>query len=255
MRIEVLGCSGSIGIPSDGTTSFLVDDDVLIDAGTGACRLTFERLQTIEHVFLTHTHLDHICALPFIVDTVGVHRTRPLKVYASDETVNSLMLHIFNNLIWPDFTKIPNATNPVLEFVIIDDKQVIEIKGRKFKPVSVDHTVQAFGYIVSEPNGCWAFSGDTHATDAFYRHLNVLEDLRFVIIESAFPNSEEWIADLSKHLCPSRLSQELSKLSQPCDIWITHLKPKAYDTIVTELQQAQRLTSAGVLQAGQVLWV
>jgi hypothetical protein len=43
MQIRVLGCSGSIAAGSR-TTSFLVDDDVLVDAGTGVGDLTLDEM-------------------------------------------------------------------------------------------------------------------------------------------------------------------------------------------------------------------
>ena len=131
--VEVLGCSGSIGIPGQGTTCFLIDNDILIDAGTGLCELDFARLEQINHVLITHSHLDHICGLPFLIDTVGVERAQPLKVYGTLPTIRALQNHIFNEEIWPDFSKIPSAENPVLEYVEIKPEQVLTFGDRRGK--------------------------------------------------------------------------------------------------------------------------
>lgn len=56
MKLRILGCSGGIGGEHLRTTSLLVDDDVLIDAGTGVGDLPIADLARIDHVFLTHTH-------------------------------------------------------------------------------------------------------------------------------------------------------------------------------------------------------
>ncbi|MEE8345525.1 MAG: hypothetical protein V3R35_09305 [Woeseiaceae bacterium] len=37
----------------------LIDDDILLDAGTGIGDLALKDLRTIRHVFLTHAHLAH----------------------------------------------------------------------------------------------------------------------------------------------------------------------------------------------------
>ena len=66
MRIEVLGCSGGIGDDRH-STSFLIDDDILLDAGSGAMRLTRAAMARIDHVFITHSHLDHILSLPLLL--------------------------------------------------------------------------------------------------------------------------------------------------------------------------------------------
>ena len=109
MRLRVLGCSGGIGGRHLRTTSFLVDHDVLLDAGSGVGDLSLAELTQIDHIFVTHSHLDHVTSIPFLVDTVGGMRTRPVTVYTSGATIEILKHHLFNWAIWPDFTEIPSA--------------------------------------------------------------------------------------------------------------------------------------------------
>ena len=116
MKIRVLGCSGAIARDCR-TTSFLVGDDVLIDAGTGVGDLTLEEMEHIDHVFLTHSHLDHIAALPLMLDAIGARRTAPMHVHALPATIAALQAHIFNDVIWPDFTRIPAPDAPFVRFV------------------------------------------------------------------------------------------------------------------------------------------
>lgn len=59
MKVRVLGCSGGIN-QGVATTSFLVDDDILIDAGTGVGDLSLEEMRRIKPVFISHSHLDHM---------------------------------------------------------------------------------------------------------------------------------------------------------------------------------------------------
>ena len=70
MRIRILGCSGGIGAGSR-TSAMLIDDDVLLDAGTGIGDLELDDLHAIRHVFLTHAHLDHIAGLPMLIDSMA----------------------------------------------------------------------------------------------------------------------------------------------------------------------------------------
>lgn len=253
--LEVLGCSGSIGIPRQGTTSFLIDDDILIDAGTGLCELDFNRLERIEHVFITHSHLDHICGLPFLIDTVGVHRSKPLRVYAIEATIHALKRHIFNEEIWPDFTKIPTEQLPVLEYVQIEPEQTLQFGHRHISTFLVEHTVPTIGVLLTTPTGGWCFSGDTHRTDRLFSVVNSAEKLDYLFIESAFPDKEKWLADLAKHLCPSLLFDELKKLNRPCDVWISHLKPREHDLIRQELQKYPGSQPLQVLSAGLVFHI
>ncbi|NJM32147.1 MAG: 3',5'-cyclic-nucleotide phosphodiesterase [Limnobacter sp.] len=257
--VEVLGCSGSIGIPGEGTTSFLVDDDLLIDAGTGLCQLAFERLEKIDSVLITHSHLDHVCGLPFLVDTVGVKRRAPLQVYAQQATIDALKQHIFNEQIWPDFARIPTPQNPVMQYRVIQPGVAVNFDGRNVLPVAVNHTVPAIGVIIEAQSGGWAFSGDTHETEQMYNLLRSKTGIKYFVVESAFPDRERWLADLSRHLCPELLKQELTKLKEGIEVWITHLKPKAHREIRAELAKiAQEMgteKALHILSAGKTFRV
>jgi cAMP phosphodiesterase len=233
--VEVLGCSGSIGIRGEGTTSFLIDDDLLIDAGSGLNDLEFSRLERINHLVLTHSHLDHICSLPFLVDTVGVSRKQILRIYGLKHTIEALKECIFNERIWPDFTKIPNKENPVMEYVVIEPHSTLQFGDRTVHTIPVTHTVPAIGVILDTPTGSWCFSGDTHQTDELYQALNVRPNLKYFFLEAAFPDKEKWLADLAKHLCPSLVFGELGKLHSNCEVWISHLKPREFRQIQSEL--------------------
>ncbi|MFN4329724.1 MAG: 3',5'-cyclic-nucleotide phosphodiesterase [Limnobacter sp.] len=250
--VEVLGCSGSIGVPRQGTTSFLIDHDILIDAGTGLCELPFERLEPIEHVLITHPHLDHICGLPFLVDTVGVVRSAPLKVYAIAPTLEALKTHIFNGHIWPDFSRIPDEVNPVMQFVEIQPGDELVLGQRRLTTVEVPHTVPAVAVFLHTPTGGWCFSGDTHQTEPLYSLLNSNKKVDYFFLEAAFPDKERWLADLAQHLCPSLVFEELEKLEDDCEVWITHLKPREADLIEQELKQYQGSRPLRILSAGMV---
>ena len=148
MRIRVLGCSGGIG-GSLRTTSMLVDDDVLLDAGTGVGDLTLEQLAKIDHIFVTHSHLDHVTSIPFLVDTVCWMRGSPIMVYGIKETLDILRAHLFNWKIWPDFTQIPDGEQPV--------HGLSRDRGRRdgrparaahSPPIPANHTVPAVGYVL-----------------------------------------------------------------------------------------------------------
>ena len=113
MNIRVLGCSGGIS-RNVATTSFLIDDDILIDCGTGVCDLTLDEMRKIRHIFITHSHLDHITSIPFLVDTLFETLIgNPVMVHAQRSTIKVMREHIFNWLVWPDFTVLPHKTNAV----------------------------------------------------------------------------------------------------------------------------------------------
>ena len=236
MKLRVLGCSGGIG-GNLRTTSFLLDDDVLIDAGTGVGELGLSELAMIDHVFVTHSHLDHITSIPFMVDSVGFMRVRPLTVYAIEETLDILKQHIFNWKIWPDFTEIPNARNPYLRYQQIALGKAVVLSGRSITAVPANHVVPAVGYHLDSGKASLVFSGDTTINDAFWKVVNKIANLRYLFVETAFSNSEQELAIVSKHLCPSMLAAELVKFKcSEAEIFITHLKPGEVELTMQEIE-------------------
>jgi ribonuclease BN (tRNA processing enzyme) len=207
------------------TSSFLLDDDILIDAGTGVEDLTVSELARIDHVFLSHSHLDHICALPLMIDSVGGSRKKPLVVHALQETIDALKAHIFNWVIWPDFTEIPHYDRPWMVFEALTVGTTVTLGDRKIRPIAANHTVPAIGFHLSSPAGSIVYSGDTWPNPEFWRTVNGIKDLRYLIIENAFSNKEQDLAITAKHLYPIQLSQQLANLRVEPKILITHLKP------------------------------
>ncbi len=225
MKLRVLGCSGGIGGEGWRTTALLVDHDVLIDAGTGVVDLAIPDMASIDHVFLTHCHLDHIAALPLLIDTVADRRRTPLTVYGTEPVLALLRRHIFNWEIWPDLSLPLSAEQAFLRYQAIEPGIPVSLGARRFTALPVEHTVPAVGYRLDSGQASLVFSGDTGPCDAFWQAVNRIDNLRHLIVECAFPNRDERRAALSKHLCPSLLAAELHKLECRCDIHIAHLKP------------------------------
>lgn len=197
MRLRVLGCSGGIGGRHLRTTSFLVDNDVLIDAGSGVGDLSLAELARIDHVFVTHSHLDHVTSIPFLVDTVGGMRDRPLTVFATGPTIEILKNHLFNWAIWPDFTEIPTAAAPFMRYQEVELGRTVTIDGRKFTPVPAVHTVPAVGYHLDSGAASLVFSGDTGPNDELWAIVNRIPHLKVLIVETAFSDKERQLAKSS----------------------------------------------------------
>jgi ribonuclease BN (tRNA processing enzyme) len=252
MKARILGCSGGIGGRNLRTTSILVDTDILIDAGTGVGELSVAELALIDHVFVTHSHLDHIAFLPFILDTVGDMRNQPLIMYATQATQEIIRAHIFNWTIWPDFSEIPNAENPYLRFQPIRLGENILLNGRTITALPARHTVPAVGYHLDSGTASLVFTGDTTTNDDLWKEVNKIPDLRYLIIETAFSNSERQLATVSRHLCPSMLEEELQKLQHNPEIFITHLKPSQIKRTMQEIEENISEHKPRMLQNNQI---
>jgi len=253
MKARILGCSGGIGGRHLRTTSILVNHDMLIDAGTGVADLSLAELAMIDHVFLTHSHLDHIATLPLMVDSVGDMRDGPLTVYATDAILQIVKNHIFNWAVWPDFSEIPSIDAPFMRFRTIRLGQKIKLGTLTVTPLPAEHTVPAVGYQLDSGKGSLVFSGDTTVNERFWPVVNKIANLRHLIIECAFSNREQQLAKASKHLCPDMLAGELLKLERDCDIHITHLKPGQIELTMGEIEACIGDFRPRMLQNNQVL--
>ncbi len=252
MKVRILGCSGGIGGKHLRTTSMLVDHDILIDAGTGVADLTLAELAMIDHVFVTHSHLDHIAALPLMIDSIADMRDKPVIVYATDATLEILRNHVFNWAIWPDFSEISIRERPVMQYQMIRIGQAVRFGERTITALPAEHTVPAVGYHLDSGRGSLVFTGDTTVNDAFWPALNRIANLRYLLIETAFSNREKNLAVTSKHLCPSLLGEELGRMTAEAKVYISHLKPGQIELIMSEIAECAGDFSPKMLQNNQV---
>ncbi len=252
MRLRVLGCSGSIGGQHNRTTSFLVDQDILIDAGTGVGDLSLTELKVIDHIFVTHSHLDHVNSIAFFLDSVGALRPKAVTVYTTGTTIETLKKHLFNWDVWPDFTVIPTPEQPWLRYQEVKVGEVVTLGGRKITVLPAVHTVPAVGYHLDSGKGSLVFTGDTGPNDALWSVVNRIENLRYIIIEVSFSDKDRQFAELTQHLCPSMLAEELAKLERPAEIYVTHLKPSEIELTMQEIEELSGDPQPRLLQNNHV---
>lgn len=255
MRIRVLGCSGGIGAGAR-TSAMLVDDDVLIDAGTGIGDLELHDLDSIRHVFLTHAHLDHIAGLPMLADRVfDENFDVPLTVYAREETLRAVQDHLFNDVIWPDFARLPTPQSPMLRYHVCSPGDTISIDHREFYAVDVMHSVPSLGFTVQNSGGAFAVSGDTKTNETLWPVLNACNDLRVLVIEVSFPDEMQDLAANSGHYTPKTLTEDLRRLRHDPDIWLTGMKPGEENKIFDQVRKAAPEKNIQMLSRGTVLSV
>lgn len=238
MKLQVLGCAGGIGGYQQFTTCLLIDDDILLDAGTGINSLDIDRLATIDHVFITHSHLDHVAGLALLVDAVRGKRIGPVTVHASEEVIDALKKYLFNWILWPDFATIPSVENPVLKWAPFKPGAALKIKGRTIASHPVNHNPGAVAYLAHNGKDGFLFSGDMCSTPALWESLLKQPKVSKVIVDCSFPNAEYELAALSMHFCPKSLFEDIDAVPHSIEFLIYHLKPGQEDLIMDELKAA-----------------
>jgi ribonuclease BN (tRNA processing enzyme) len=244
MKIRVLGAYGAEGL-GQRPTSFLVNERILIDAGTVGGVLTLPEQTVIEHALVSHSHLDHVAGLAFLTETLAFAdpRTAPLTVASLEPVVDALRTGVFNNLAWPDFSQIPPGA-PVMKYRNLVEEAEQRVGDLWVTPVAVNHTVPTSGFIAHDGGTGFIFSGDTGPTEALWKAAKGMSSLRVAIVECAFPNRLAKLAEVARHMTPDLIRRELDKLPADMPVWIYHIKPQFQDEIAEELARvdAARLT-------------
>jgi ribonuclease BN (tRNA processing enzyme) len=241
MKLRVLGCDGGRG-QGYYSTGLLFDDTVMIDAGTILSALTVEESLKITDIFFTHAHLDHVCELPYLLDATFDMRRHPLRLHGQAHTLDVLMKHVFNNALWPDFSRLPTPDRGQFTLHEVKPGKPYKAGDLTFTPIEVNHTIPTVGYRVADKAASVIFSGDTGPTDKLWQVANDDALLKAVIVDLSFPIKEQYVAKVSKHMTADDLAVELKKLKNDCDVYAFHYKVGQATTVGA---QAQRVTHFG----------
>lgn len=233
MIIKVVGCFGAM-INGYHLSCFLLNKKILLDAGASMF-LDFEDQIAIDHVLVTHSHLDHTIGIPFLIDTVFARKENQIKIYGLFESLKALKENLFCEDVWPDFTNIP-IDAPKLGFIPIHTLEEFTIEGVKIIPIKTNHIVPTLAYLLEEAGSQFLYIGDTHHCDELWEEVNSrATNLKGVIIETSFPNRLSGLAKTSGHLTPSQLEIEINKLTTPAPLYIFHMKPMFIEELVEEI--------------------
>lgn len=247
MKLRVLGCAGA-ELPDFRPPAFLLDEQLLLDAGTIGSVLTEDEQWKIHTVFITHSHLDHIRSIPALADNIIIrNQLHTVSVQSTDEVIVAMKEHLFNDIIWPDFTKIPSEEAPVIKFTTITPYKEYIVGDYLVTAIPVNHTVPTVGYQVKSGGKTLVYTGDTGPTEEIWNYSSGADAL---IVEVSFPDSMKALAQLTKHLTVSMLVEELAKIEVlPKRILITHPKPQYFDIIQKELEGLS-ISGVSLLQDG-----
>lgn len=235
MLLRVLGSSGA-EYPGYNPPALLIDGKLLLDGGTIGTQLTEKEQWAVRNILITHSHLDHIKGIPFLADNIIISKKRhSVNLYGIRETLSALRRNLLNDLLWPDFTRISAAIEPVLRLRQIGSGRPFAVDGYTVKACRVSHAVPAVGYIVSNGAGrTILYTGDTGPTNAIWKYAGYVD---MAVVEVSFPNKMEALALTTGHLTARLLKKELAKCATfPGRVLVTHPKPQYIHKIRKEVQ-------------------
>lgn len=251
MKIGVLGCDGGLG-GERRTVSLRVDDDILIDAGSGAGDLTLEEIVRIDHVFLTHSHLDHIALLPMLIDAAAEYRNTPVTVHALPETILALRECVFDGRLWPDYSSIPSPEAPYFRYSPIAVGTPVALGTRRITPLPARHAVPGVGYQLDSGTAAFVYSGDTTLEERFWSALNHIPELKYLMIECTFLDAQSAIAERSGHMTPTLLAQGLQLLEKPVEVLVAHMESGREEEMLAEIARHVHGRPVRRLRRGEV---
>ncbi len=232
------------------TTSYLIDDRIAIDAGALAHVLPIEEQARISHVFVSHSHIDHLACLPFLLDNVFSLISKPVKVLGPEDTIRCLKDHLFNDYLWPDFSKFSNAHTDILEMTVLAAGENVAIGNIEIVPFPMDHSVECYGYLIRDPDSTVAICSDTSSLEGLAQILDQVKNLKATFLEASFPADQAKIAKISKHLSTTAFGHEIEKTLGNVKVFVTHLKPEYLTTISNEIE-ALGLENVALLEQGK----
>lgn len=241
MKIKLLPSSIGSGAHHQALTTFLVNDRLAVDGGSLGLALAPEEMSSFRHIFITHSHSDHIASLPIFIAEAFTSLTGPVTIYGTRTVVSALREHVFNDQVWPDFEKIPlaNGSGPALRFQAIEPLATREVAGLKVTPIPVNHVVETMGLLIEDDRASVLFTSDTCATDEIWRAANRCERLKAIFVDVSYPNELEELAAASKHFTPQALASDLGKLEREAQIFAVHIKPSNREQVVRQLARLE----------------
>jgi ribonuclease BN (tRNA processing enzyme) len=235
MKIQVLGGHGGEAL-GFGTTSFLIDEKLLIDAGAVASTLSIDQQTKIDHILISHCHLDHIKDLAFICDNCFGLKRKPFQVHTHETVKGIIKAHLLNDVVWPDFTKLPNSENPTMVIHSLQEENELTLGEYKVLAVKVKHAHDAMGFIIEKGDSAVLFTSDTGPTERIWSVAKAQKNLKAIFTEVSFPNELQKVADISDHHTPFSIQKELQKMPSGIPVILTHLKPHYRDSILKEMK-------------------
>ncbi|MEE7627386.1 MBL fold metallo-hydrolase [Methylobacter sp. Wu8] len=174
MKIKFWGVRGSIATPGPNTVKYGgnttcieirtdANDLIILDAGTGIHALAQNLLKEMPvkaHIFITHTHWDHIQGLPFFIPIFIPNNH--ITIYGGiDPVTNETINRALSVQLQYSFFPIREAQlNARIEYVTVTPGVPVKVGSATITPIVLSHPVLNFGYRIDCDGQSVFFTGD-----------------------------------------------------------------------------------------------
>ncbi len=253
--IKILGAYGTKA-KGFGTSSFMLNPRTVIDAGNLLDALAEDSLH-VENIYLTHSHLDHISDIAYIIDNYFCQREKTLNIIGLPQTIQAIKEHFLNDIIWPDFSKIclENSKKMAVKYheIKLNEEYALDEQS-KLIPIETDHTVPSCGYIYKIKNRGVLITADTYSLKNIVDTLDNDTQIKSLVVECSFVSSMQTLAKSSKHLTPKLLFQALKTLKRnDITLYINHVKPLFLEKITQEIEEFRGKFQPIILKDGDFI--
>lgn len=221
-------------------TTFVIDGVVAIDAGSLGFWPSPSVHAGVRHVFLSHTHADHVCSLPMFVTNAAERHAGPVVVRGSAGVLDSLARDVFNGRIWPDFLQLSSQGAPLLTLEEAAAGVACDVGRLRITPVAVDHSIPTVSHVVDDGRAAIVISTDSGPTDGLWRAAARLRHLKAIFLGTSFPEEERALAAVAGHLTPSLVAKELAKMPAGVPVYAVHIKPGHRRRVIRQLAALKR---------------
>ena len=218
-------------------SSYILNDSVAIDAGSLGISGTPLEQAKVDHVFLTHSHLDHVGGLPVFLDTVLDLGGETVSVHASEWVLDSLRRDIFNDRIMPDFVRISEQGPVFLKLFPLHPGQPVQVAGLSITPFPINHVVPTVAYVIDDGKAAVAIATDTAPCDTLLSQLRNIPNLRALLLDCSFPGSQQDLAKISGHMTTRDFAAVARQLEPKVEVWAIHIKPRFHAEVIAELKE------------------
>ncbi len=253
--VKVLGAFGTRS-KGYGTSSFLLNSKNVIDAGNLLNGLE-DKVEEIENIWITHSHLDHIGDIAYMIDNYYASIKNTIMLYGLPETLEAIQKHFLNDIIWPDFSKIDlvNKSGKCIAYKEITlGTEYMLSNTETIEAIQTDHSVPSCGYIYKKQTTSLLITADTYDMTNILQRVDADKQINALVCECSFPSRFETLAKESKHLTPKLLAEALQKLQRKdVKIYVNHVKPLYLEEISKELEQFCSKFAPQIVKDGEIL--